>query len=362
VILFAAGSSKALWYATRGTGVVALLLLTATVVLGILSSSRWTAPRLPRFVVGGLHRNLSLLSVAFVAVHVVTAVVDHFAPIGLKDAVVPFASPYRPVWLGLGAVSFDLLLAVLITSLVRARLGVRVWRTVHWLAYASWPVALGHSLGTGTDAKYTWMALLALASVGAVVAAILFRLGRNAWTPGARALAGVATLAVSVVVFAWYEHGPARRGWASRAGTPASLLHRGAVLQTAAGSPISAALPASHFSGDISGRLTQAGPDSAGMVRVNILAALHGHVAGNLRITLWGVPTEGGGVALASSDVAFGADGTTQPYVGRVTGLLGDHVDASLADAQGKHLRLSVDLRLDRSTGAVTGRLDGRAS
>ena len=91
---------------------------------------------------------------------------DSFAPIRLIDAVIPFASTYRPLWLGLGALSFDLLIALVVTSLVRRRLGYRAWRTIHWLAYASWPVAVFHGLGTGSDTKVWWMLALTAACVG----------------------------------------------------------------------------------------------------------------------------------------------------------------------------------------------------
>src|SRR5689334_25010821 len=122
-MIVAATSAKALWYATRGSGIVALLLLTASIVLGTLSSARWRSERMPRFVVAGLHRNLTLLTVAFVVVHVVTTVADGFAPIRLIDGLLPFLSPYRPLWLGLGTVAFDLVLALVVTSVVRVRLG-----------------------------------------------------------------------------------------------------------------------------------------------------------------------------------------------------------------------------------------------
>ena len=145
--LLAASGPSAYWYLTRGTGVVALVLLTAGVVLGVLTSTRWAAPRWPRFVVAGLHRNVTLLALAFVFVHVLTTILDGYTPINLRDAIVPFVSRYRPVWVGFGAVALDLLLAVVVTSLLRARLGYRSWRFVHWLAYASWPVALVHGFG-----------------------------------------------------------------------------------------------------------------------------------------------------------------------------------------------------------------------
>ena len=124
------------WYATRGTGAVALVLLTLGLVLGVMGPTGIRTQRWPRFVVAGLHRNVTLLAVVFVALHVVTTIVDGFAPIGFRDALIPFLSPYRPLWLGLGTVAFDLLLALVVTSMVRRRIGYRIWWIVHWLAYA----------------------------------------------------------------------------------------------------------------------------------------------------------------------------------------------------------------------------------
>ena len=144
-------SSTALWYASRATGVVCLVLLTVVMVLGIMVNRQGRLPGLPRFAVTGLHRNLSLLAVGFLAVHVVTAIADPFVTIGLAATVIPLASPYRPLWIGLGAVSLDMMIALIITSLARARIGRRLWRGVHWLAYAAWPVALAHSIGSSAD-------------------------------------------------------------------------------------------------------------------------------------------------------------------------------------------------------------------
>ena len=120
-------------------------------------------------MIDALHRNVALLSVCFLVVHIITAVLDTFTSIPLIDSVVPFIGSYRPFWLGLGAVAFDLLIAVTITSLLRQRLGYGTWRAVHWLSYASWPIALVHGLGTGSDTKGTWMldARLALPARGA---------------------------------------------------------------------------------------------------------------------------------------------------------------------------------------------------
>ena len=172
MILAAAGPSP-LWYLSRGTGAITLVLLSATVLLGITGTLRWRpGMRTPRFVVDGLHRNVSLLVVVLLAAHILTAVLDPFAHLRVLDAFIPFASHYRPLWLGFGALSFDLLLALIVTSLLRARLGLRAWRAVHWAAYLCWPVAVLHGLGTGTDARSVWLQALTAVCVGAVVIAL----------------------------------------------------------------------------------------------------------------------------------------------------------------------------------------------
>ena len=145
--------TTALWYASRATGVVALLLLTAVLLLGILVNRQGRLPGLPSFAVTGLHRNLSLMAVAFLAIHVITAIVDPYVTIGLAAAVLPFVSAYKPFWLGLGAISLDLIAALILTSLARARISRRAWRGIHWLAYAAWPLAVMHSLGSSSDAR-----------------------------------------------------------------------------------------------------------------------------------------------------------------------------------------------------------------
>jgi methionine sulfoxide reductase heme-binding subunit len=212
-----------LWYATRATGVMALLLLSGSVVLGVAGVGRIDTPRWPRLLTAGLHRNVSLLAVAFVAVHVLTTVLDGYAPIGWISAVVPFTSPYRTVWLSLGAVALDLLLAVIVTSLVRVRLGYRAWRTVHWLGYASWPVALWHGLGTGTDSKLPWLLAVDAACLAAVTCTLGWRLSLARRRPSVL-VAVVACLALPVATAAFVAVGPLQPGWARRSGTPVTLL------------------------------------------------------------------------------------------------------------------------------------------
>jgi methionine sulfoxide reductase heme-binding subunit len=172
-----------LWYATRATGVIALLLLTATVILGLAGTGR---------------------------------------PVGWIAAIVPFSSPYRTLWRGLGTVASDLMLAVVITSLLRVHLGYRSWRAVHWLSYASWPVALWHGLGTGTDSKLPWLLALDAACVTAVACAVFWRLSLAGRAPGLTKALLSAVLPVATAIFV--PAGPLQPGWAKRAGTPPAQL------------------------------------------------------------------------------------------------------------------------------------------
>ena len=355
--LLAVTNAKALWYLTRGTGVVSLLLLTAVLVLGVLGTTRWRSERWPRFLVAGLHRNLTLFAIAFLVVHVVTTVVDGYAPIRLVDAIVPFISPYRPIWLGLGALAFDLLLALTVTSLLRARVGLRAWRAVHWLAYAAWPLALVHGLGTGSDSRVGWLAILTLCCAAAVAAAVVVRLLRADARPRLRIAAGVATFAVAALVLGWYRSGPAQPGWAARAGTPTSILRRSAA--SAAPSPVAVrtTMPSS-FDGKLVGSLAR---NSDGLGDVGI--AIGGNVTGGavegvLKLTLWGQGSDGG-VALTDSRVTFQPVGVSGSYSGQVVGLDGNLVQADVTNSAGDTVRLTISLQIDSTTGSVTGTVHG---
>jgi sulfoxide reductase heme-binding subunit YedZ len=169
-------TDKILWLAARGAGIVSLLLFTAVVCLGVLTVVRWRSPLWPRFLSVGLHRNLALLSVVFLALHIVTAIIDPYTSLGLIAAAIPFASSYRPLWVGLGVIALDLLLALVVSSLLRAHLGQAAWRAIHWLAYAAWPFALAHGFGAGTDGSAVWMLAIQAACLAAVAGAIAWRI------------------------------------------------------------------------------------------------------------------------------------------------------------------------------------------
>lgn len=166
-----------LWYASRATGAVGLILFTVAVVVGILTAGRAAVVGLPRAGVQRLHRSLSLVAIAFLTVHIVTAIVDGYVDIAWWDVVVPFAAGYDPFWVGLGTVAVDLLIAIGITSAVRRHLPLLLWRAVHLTAYAMWPIALLHGWGVaGGDGRQAWLIVVDIACAAAVLASLGYRL------------------------------------------------------------------------------------------------------------------------------------------------------------------------------------------
>jgi hypothetical protein len=350
MILAAAGPSP-LWYLSRGTGAITLVLLSMTVVLGITGTLRWRpGARTPRFVVDGLHRNISLLVVVLLGAHILTALLDPFAHLRVLDAVLPFASSYRPLWLGFGALALDLLIALTVTSLLRARLGLRAWRAVHWLAYACWPVAVLHGLGTGTDARSVWLQALTAVCVGGVVVALAARLlrdwpARTGMRLGGLGLVGAAL--VGTIVFA--VQGPLARGWASRAGTPATLL---AASRTPVAAPSAGAMPTFRvpFAGSLSGTARELRAQANGSTMLDIAAQIRTAGApADLDLRLFGRPLPGGGLEMSSSSVRLGPGGRPGLYRGRVVALSGNRVEARLATAAGRTVLLRLVLRIDES-------------
>ncbi|MGC4110801.1 MAG: ferric reductase-like transmembrane domain-containing protein [Nocardioides sp.] len=168
-----------LWYLNRSTGLVVLALLTLSVLLGIASTGGG-GRLLPRFVGQALHRNLALWSVVLLVLHVATAVADTYVDIRWWQALVPWvAATYMPLWLGIGTVSLDLLVLVVVTSVLRVRMRYGSWRLVHLLSYAAWGVAVAHGLGIGTDLRTPgWERAAVWAGVVLVVAVGLVRLVR----------------------------------------------------------------------------------------------------------------------------------------------------------------------------------------
>lgn len=215
-------SSPVDWYAARAAGIVAYLLLTAVVVVGIGLAGRSKVPGLPRFAVTDVHRFGGLLAGTFVTLHVATIAIDSFLPFSPLQLAVPFTSGYRPLWTGLGIVAAELLIALAISNRLRARLPYRLWRRLHYVNFLVWLGATVHGIGAGTDSRAAWTISLYAVAVGSVAGACSIRfaprlrtLGRAAPLALGAALAGVAALGVLAIAPAPTHHRvvPAGRGF-----------------------------------------------------------------------------------------------------------------------------------------------------
>jgi hypothetical protein len=355
-------SPSAYWYLARGTGAVSLVLLTASVVLGIVGSVRFAAPRWPRFAIDAVHRDVSLLVVVVLVIHIVTSVLDGFAPIRLFDGVIPFLTPYRPLWMGLGTLAFDLLLAIGITSMVRRRLGYRAWRAIHWLAYASWPVAVLHGLGTGSDVKQWWMLALTAACIVAVLVAVWTRIASASGEyAGLRAPATALAVVTPIGLAIFTLAGPLQHGWARRAGTPSSLLGtaRPAPVRVASSSPSrSGSNPlATSFTATMDG--TVAENQAPGGAIVDLALNVRGSVRGRLRVRLGGVPIGGGsGLSMTGSQVDLAVAGQRSVLQGQIVSLRGEEFNARLSGG-GTTVDIHAQLQIDTNNNTATGTLSG---
>lgn len=176
------------WYTARAAGVVAYALLTSGVLLGVLLAGRVRVPWWPQFAVTDVHRFVALLTGGFVLLHIYSLVLDKYVPTSLVAALVPGASSYRPVWVALGTIAFELLAAVGISNLLRKQIGHSRWRRIHYLTFLVWAFATAHGIGAGTDTGAEWLHLVYVVSVASVTAAVAWRLGprRTASTQGSR--------------------------------------------------------------------------------------------------------------------------------------------------------------------------------
>ena len=217
------GNPQLTWFLTRASGVVALALLTLSMVLGIGASTRLSSARWPRFVTQGLHRNVSLFVLVLLALHVVAAVLDDYVTITVQESLIPFIGTYRPVWMGFGTLSSDLIIAMIVTSLLRQRIGYETWRAVHWTSYLCWPLGVVHGLGTGSDVRKAWSVWFTVACVALVLLAIAWRIVAG-WPRRAllRTSAVLVTACAVALVFTWAKQGPFAPGWSKRSGTTQS--------------------------------------------------------------------------------------------------------------------------------------------
>jgi DMSO/TMAO reductase YedYZ heme-binding membrane subunit len=356
-MLLATAGPSALWYLTRATGAVTLVLLTVSLVIGIAGVGRLQRPGWPRFVIEGVHRNVSLLAIVVLAVHIATSVLDPFAGIHLLDAFIPFTGSYRPLWLGLGAFASDLMIAIALTSMIRRRIGHTVWRATHWLAYLCWPLAVLHTVGTGSDVKQVWLLALTGACIACVMVSVWLRAGIG-W-PAQRRLRGTAvaaSIALPAAFLAWMPGGPLGSDWAKRAGTPASLLASSSTSSTSGTSGgLSTDVVAFHAS--VNGTATQS-TTASGLADVELALTVANATLPSLHIQILG-NQQGGGVQMTSSAVTIGTATDPGLFRGQITSLQGTDISAE-ASSSSQTVQLTLTLRI--SSGTVTGTLQLTAS
>ena len=353
--------SAVTWDTARAGGFVAYMLLSLAVSVGLVLRNRWQTPKWPRLITNELHGYLSLLALVFIAVHVLAVLVDPFTHFGLAEVVVPLASHYRPLWMGLGIVSLYLLLAVWVSSRFRAHIGYETWRRIHVLAYVVYVAATIHGLGTGSDTRSFWAPILYAVSVVGVGALAARRL----LVPAARgqrrrpALAGAGAVAV-VIMAAWAVAGPLAPHWGARAGGIAGN-------RALASARVAGRLPAAiglaglgvvrtPFHANFNGTIDVQPIDPSGRVTIRVDGALHGGTRDHLEIYLQGVPLDDGGVAMERSRVRMGAQSAL--YHGSIVGLRGSQLVAALHSRK-QDVRLAIDLDLSRSDGIVSGHVVG---
>lgn len=189
-----------LWYVARGSGIVAFILLTFSVALGIVMNRRWYATNWPRMVVDAMHRWFTMTFFTFTVIHVVTIMLDPFSHISLLNVLVPFTGGYRPFWMSLGVIAIELGLAIGASVGIRRWIGYRAWHIMHGLAYPIYLLSLLHGLGTGTDTGTPWMSAVYGGSAMLIVMAVTWRLAPARRLPRAAAAAGAVAVLVLTVL------------------------------------------------------------------------------------------------------------------------------------------------------------------
>jgi len=352
------------WDTARAGGFASYLLLTAAVSVGQVLRNRWQTARWPRLITNELHGYLSLLALVFIAVHVVAVLVDPFTRFGFAEVFIPFASHYRPVWMGLGIVALYLLLAVWVSSRLRARIGFRTWRAIHTLAYGVYLAATVHGLGTGSDTRTAWAPAIYASSillVGGLTARRLLVPVSARQKPRPMLTALGAAVVVSVAI--WSSVGPLASHWGARAGGEQGNRRAAGRLGVArALPPIPSGEVATPFGATFVGRVTvrsaqesDSETEESASETIRIDGALHGATRDHLEIYLRGVPLETGGIALQQSRVRMGT--TTPLYQGQIVGLRGSDLVASVQSTT-RRVRLLISLSL-AGDGSVTGTVHG---
>lgn len=361
VLAAVVNNTKFLWYTSRATGVIALILLGTVVTLGILTASKSTPIGIGKFIGPDLHRRLSISTLVFLVAHIVSAILDPFVTVGLGASLIPFAAKYRPLWVGLGTVSFDLLLVIVATSVVRHRFNHGIWKKIHYLSWVVVTLVLFHALGTGSDAHIKIVEAIYVLFVLAMGGAGIYRAYREyGLAKGQKVIASASLVLVPVALLGWAVNGPLKAGWAKSAKgysifpTTTVAVASGTSSNSSASATVSTGpavvLPITNAA--ISGTMTQTQTSSGVVVLV-----LRGSVANSVdyvEIQLNGV-VQGGALALESSTAFLGTKTTPNTYTGTVTQANGAALTLSLRGPKGTvSANLSISLTGSSFSGTIS--------
>lgn len=170
---------KAYWYLSRGSAFVALSLLWLSMALGLLITNK-TARLWPGVPISfALHEFISILGLGFALFHALILLGDHYIGYTLAQVLVPFSSSYEPVWVGLGQVGFYAMLIVTLSFYVRSRIGQKTWRSLHYISFLTYLIALLHGIAAGSDASLPWVQQYYWISGGTLLFLLSYRIVVN---------------------------------------------------------------------------------------------------------------------------------------------------------------------------------------
>ncbi len=157
---FSTNSVQTMWYITRSAGLAAYILMWLSVAWGLAVSSKILDNLLHRSFTYDFHQFLSLLALGFTALHVIVLMFDQYLPYSVAQILVPFISPYRPVWVGIGVIGMYLAVLVTVTFYLRGKIGMKAFRWIHMSSLLGYLGVLVHSIFSGTDSSLTSVLLL----------------------------------------------------------------------------------------------------------------------------------------------------------------------------------------------------------
>ncbi len=331
--MIVAAASQLSWYLTRGAGFLALIALTGSVLLGILSAQRWSPNRDAKVRYAALHQTVALLGLAGLSVHIATAVADPFTHLGIATVVDPLHRSYRPLWLGIGVLASDIFIAVIITSLLRHRLGFRSWKYVHLSSYLIWAMAMVHGLGTGSDTRFLGFDLVYILSLASVIVALWSRVLTKLSGPKlARYGVYGATALFPAILISWALQGPLKPTWASSF-TSAKVIPKSINATPTAFEMVNVSIAGSIFG------VTQKIP-SGGFV---IAGGFSSQPAAEFQVDYLGT-VKAGIVSATQVLVYVGTSADPRMYSGSASYYTPNFVSAQVANAKGQKLYLQLDL------------------